>query len=61
MNAKQQAMESLQDLPDTATWEDVEQRIHFIAAVERAREEMDAGAIVPDVKVREDLDEWLTP
>jgi hypothetical protein len=61
MNAKQLAMESLQDLPDTATWEEVEERIRFVAAVERGRDQMVADDVLPDAEVRESLEEWLTP
>ncbi len=61
MNAKQAALDSIRDLPDTATWADVEERIRFVAAIERGREDMNAGRVIPDDEVRESLREWLTP
>ncbi|MFP4502879.1 MAG: hypothetical protein ACLFTT_17940 [Candidatus Hydrogenedentota bacterium] len=54
-------MDSIRDLPDTATWADVEERIRFVAAIERGREDMNAGRVIPDDEVRESLREWLTP
>jgi predicted transcriptional regulator len=61
MNAKQAALDVLKRLPDTATWADVEERIRFIAAIEKGREDMAAGRVIADADVRESLREWLTP
>lgn len=60
MSAKQTALETIKSLPDSATWAEVEERIRFLAALERGREDIRAGRVLPDAEVRESLRDWLT-
>jgi hypothetical protein len=60
MSTKELAIQSLQELPDDATWEDVQQRINFVAGVRRALRELDDGQGIPHSRVREEFAEWLT-
>ena len=53
-------METLQDLPEDVSWQEIEERIHFLAAIEKARGEVRRGEVVPHDDVRKLLNGWLT-
>ena len=53
-------METIRDLPEDASWQDIEDRIRFLAALEKGREEMRRGDVVPHEEVRELLRAWTT-
>lgn len=50
--AKQQALKAVQALPDSATFEDVMERLLFISKVERGLAEADAGKRIPHDEVK---------
>jgi predicted transcriptional regulator len=60
MSTKELAIRSLLELPEDATWEDVQERINFIAGVRRGLRELDEGKGIPHERVREEFAEWLT-
>lgn len=60
MSTKEIAIQSLQELPDDAAWEDVQERINFIAGVRKGLRELDEGKGVPHQQVREEFAQWLT-
>lgn len=60
MSTKELAIRSLQELPEDATWEDVQERINFIAGVRRGLRELDEGKGIPHDRVRAEFAEWLT-
>jgi len=49
---KQQALNAVQALPDSATFEDVLERLLFISKVERGLAEADAGHFIPHEQVK---------
>ena len=51
-------METLKNLSEHASWQEIEERIHFLAAIEKAREEIRRGEAVPHDEVRNLLSEW---
>ena len=53
-------METIKNLPEHASWQEIEERIHFLAAIEKAREEIRRGEAVPREEVRDLLNEWLS-
>ena len=55
MSTKELAIRSLQELPEDATWEDVQERINFIAGVRRGLRELDEGKGIPHDRVREEF------
>jgi predicted transcriptional regulator len=59
MSTKELAMETIRDLPEDASWQEIDERIHFLAAIKKAREEVRRGAVVLHDEVRNLLDEWL--
>jgi hypothetical protein len=52
MSTKELALQTIQELPDIASWEE---RIHFLAAIEGGREEIRLGKVIPQKKVKENL------
>jgi predicted transcriptional regulator len=60
MSVKELAIQSIEDLPDETSFEEIEERIHFLAAIERARREASRGETVPHETVRDRLQQWLT-
>jgi predicted transcriptional regulator len=57
MSTKELALQTIQELPDIASWEE---RIHFLAAIEGGREEIRLGKVIPQKKVKENLQAWVT-
>jgi hypothetical protein len=60
MSKKEIAMETIKGLSENASWQEIEERIHFIAAIEKSREEVRSGAVVLHEDVRNLLHGWLT-
>jgi predicted transcriptional regulator len=49
---KQRALEALQSLPDSATFEDAIERLVFLAKIEEGLAQSDAGQVVAHDEVR---------
>ncbi len=58
MTVKEIAIKSIQQLPPDATWEDIQERIHFVAGVRKGLRELDEGEGMVHEKVRRDSVEW---
>ena len=48
-------MKSIHELPEDATWEDIQERINFVAGVRRGLRELDEGKGILREQVREEL------
>ena len=59
MSTKELALKTIQELPDSATWEEIEERIRFLSAMERGRKDIVEGKVVPHEEVKKNLQEWL--
>lgn len=60
MGAKDIAIKSIEELPETATWDDIEHRIIFLAAIDKGREDIKSGRIKPHEEVKKSLEKWIT-
>ncbi len=60
MTSKDLAIKTIQDLPDSATWEDIEERVRFLAAIDKGLADIKAGKVIPHEEVKESLREWLS-
>jgi len=60
MTTKEIAIRSIQELPEDATWEDIQERINFIAGVRKGLRELDEGKGIPHERIREEFREWLS-
>jgi hypothetical protein len=59
MTTKEIALRTIRQLPDTASWEDVQERINFVAAVRKGLGELDDGKGIPHERIKEEFAEWL--
>ena len=59
MTTKEIAIRSIDELPETASWSDIEERIHFLAAIEKGLEDIREGRVVPHEDVKASLESWL--
>ena len=50
----------IQELPEDATWDDIQERINFMAGVRKGLRELDEGNGIPHSVVKEEFSEWLT-
>lgn len=55
MTNKDIAIQTIEGLPDDASWEDIAERINFVAAVRRGLKEISEGKEIPHQRVREGI------
>ena len=60
MTTKELAIRTIRELPDTADWADIEERIRFLAAIDKGLAEIKEGKVIPHEDVKESLEKWLT-
>jgi hypothetical protein len=60
MTTKEVAIHTLEELPENATWDDVQERINFVVGVRKGLRELDEGKGIPHDRVREEFAQWLT-
>lgn len=60
MTTKEIAIRSIQELPEDATWEDIQERINFVAGVRKGLRELDEGKGIAHDQIKEEFREWLT-
>jgi predicted transcriptional regulator len=60
MTIKEAAVRSIQQLPEDATWEDIQERIDFVAGVRKGLRELDEGHAATHEQVREEFREWIS-
>lgn len=49
---KQRAIQAVRDLPESATFEDIMDRLLFLAKIERGLAQADAGQLIPHEEVK---------
>ena len=47
-------------MPDSATWADIEERIRFLAAIDKGLKDVKSGRVVAHEDVRKSLNQWLS-
>lgn len=60
MSTKEIAIKIIQELPENATWEDIQERINFIAGVRKGLQELDDEKGISHEQVKEELKKWLS-
>jgi predicted transcriptional regulator len=60
MTKKDIAIKTIGTLPDSATWADIEERIRFLAAIDKGLEDSKSGQVIPHGEVKESLGKWLS-
>jgi predicted transcriptional regulator len=59
MTTKQIAIEAIEQLSDDATWDEIQERIRFVAGVRKALLELDEGKGVSHEQVTQEFADWL--
>ncbi|MGB6065007.1 MAG: hypothetical protein WBG50_09370 [Desulfomonilaceae bacterium] len=60
MTIKEIAIRSIRQLPEDATWEDIQERINFVVGVRKGIRELNEGKSIAHQKVKEEFGEWLS-
>jgi predicted transcriptional regulator len=60
MTTKDIALQTIERLPSTATWADIEERVRFLAAIDRGLDDIRAGRVIPHADVKRSLGQWLS-
>ncbi len=60
MTTKEKAIKIIQELPEDASWEDIHEKIDFIAGVRKGLRELDEGKGISHEQIREEFSEWLS-
>ena len=60
MTSKEIAIKIIQELPDSVTWADIEERIRFLAGIDKGLADIKSGNIIPHEEVKESLKKWLS-
>ena len=60
MTTKEITIQSVQELPDDASWEDIQERINFVAGIRKGLRKLDEGKGIPHARVKEEFAEWLS-
>jgi len=59
MTSKDLAIKTIQELPDSATWEDIEERVRFLGGIDKGLADIKAGRVAAHEEVKESLKKWL--
>jgi hypothetical protein len=59
MTTKEIALKTIEQLPEDVSWEDIQERINFVAAVRKGLRELDEGKGISHDAIREEFAEWL--
>ena len=57
--AKQDAQKSLENLPEEATLEDIQHHLYVLQRIERGRNDVREGRIVPQPEIEQRIGRWL--
>ena len=60
MTTKEAAIKTIQELPEDATWQDIQERINFVVGVRKGLSGLDDGKGIPHERVKQEFAEWLS-
>ena len=60
MSTKEMALKTIAELPEDVSWEDIKERLFFIAAVEKGLHELDVGEGIPHEDIVREAKEWAS-
>ena len=52
VSTKEIALKTIEQLPETASWEDIQERINFIVGIRKGLRELDEGQGIPHEKIK---------
>ena len=60
MSQKEIVLEAIQELPDNASFDQIADRVEFMAAIQKGINDIDCGDTVPHEEIKMQLATWLT-
>ena len=60
MTNKEIALKAIEQLPESVSWEEIQERINFIVGVHKGLRELDEGKGISHDRIKEEFSEWLT-
>lgn len=57
-NAKQEALEAIQSLPDNVDWDEIMYRVYVLNKIHAGLEDLDAARTIPHDQVLRELEQW---
>jgi len=60
MSTKDLVLDTIKRMPNSATWVEIEERIRFLAAIEKGRKEIREGKVIPHQDVKHRLQSWIS-
>jgi len=60
MTDKEGVLETIRQLPDTCSIDEIADRIEFLAAIQKGLDQLDRGEGIPHEEIKKQLASWLT-
>lgn len=60
MTQKELVLDAIGELPDSASMDDIADRVDFLAAVQKGLDQLDRGEGIPHEEIKRHLATWLT-
>ena len=60
MSIKELVIEKIKEMPESSSFEEIEERIHFMSGVQKAIDSIDSGKSLSTDQVRQKIKEWTT-
>jgi predicted transcriptional regulator len=60
MTEKEIVLETIRELPDNCSIDEIAERIEFLAAVQKGLDQLDSGEGIPHEEIKGQLASWLT-
>jgi predicted transcriptional regulator len=60
MSQKEIVLEAIQELPDNASFDQIADRVEFMAAIQKGIDDIDRGDTIPHEEIKKQLAAWLT-
>jgi len=60
MSQKELVLNALSHLPEDCTFEDMAERLHFLAAIQEGRDQLKRGESVTHEEVKKNIASWLS-
>ncbi len=60
MSIKELVIEKIKEMPESSSFEEIEERIHFMSGIQKAIDSVDSGKSLSTDQVRQKIKEWST-
>lgn len=60
MSIKELVIEKIKEMPESSSFEEIEEHIHFMSGVQKAMDSIDSGKSLSTDQVRRNIKKWST-